>query len=122
LQCSIVTLPPRLGPVPGEPGFFIAELDNLSCFSSCAQPGPDGGCLATIGWHEWMKAAGAFNGLPRGPRTRNNMLEARTVRSGTHPLADSITAISTRALAKQIHQADCYNGAHDCEKRGIPGA
>jgi hypothetical protein len=24
-----------------------------------------GGCLATIGWHGWMKAAGAFNGLPR---------------------------------------------------------
>jgi hypothetical protein len=26
---------------------------------------PGGGCLATIGWHGWMKAAGAFNGLPR---------------------------------------------------------
>jgi hypothetical protein len=22
-------------------------------------------CLATIGWHGWMRAAGAFNGLPR---------------------------------------------------------
>jgi hypothetical protein len=27
--------------------------------------GPEGGCLATIGWHGRMKAAGAFNGLPR---------------------------------------------------------
>jgi uncharacterized membrane protein YeaQ/YmgE (transglycosylase-associated protein family) len=43
-------------------------------FSSCAQPGPLGGCLATIGWHGWMKAAGAFNGLPRELRTRHNML------------------------------------------------
>jgi hypothetical protein len=35
------------------------------------QPGPIGGCLATIGWQGWMKAAGAFNGLPR--ELRHNM-------------------------------------------------
>jgi hypothetical protein len=35
------------------------------------EPGPFGGCLATIGWHGWMKAAGAFNGLPR--ELRNTM-------------------------------------------------
>jgi hypothetical protein len=32
---------------------------------------PVGGCLATIGWHGWMKAAGAFMGLPR--ELRHNM-------------------------------------------------
>jgi len=30
-----------------------------------------GGCLATIGWHGWIKAAGAFNGRPR--ELRNTM-------------------------------------------------
>jgi hypothetical protein len=28
-------------------------------------------CVATIGWHGWMKAAGAFNDLPR--ELRHNM-------------------------------------------------
>jgi hypothetical protein len=28
--------------------------------------------LATVGWHGWMKAAGAFNGLPR--ELRHDML------------------------------------------------
>jgi hypothetical protein len=42
------------------------------CFSSCAQAGPDGGCLATIGSQGWMKAAGAFIGRPR--ELRHNML------------------------------------------------
>jgi len=62
-------------------GYECTEIDSLmsfldgGCFSAILTPvSPDGGCLATIGWHGRMKAAGAFNGRPRELRTRHNML------------------------------------------------
>ena len=40
---------------------------------SCAQPGPLGGRIETVGRQGWMKPAGAFLGRPRELRTRHNM-------------------------------------------------
>jgi hypothetical protein len=50
--------------------FTVGSLySSKACVNYVTETLGDGGCLATVGWHGQMKAAGAFNGVKHAHAT-----------------------------------------------------